>query len=222
LRLTACLRRHDSRSTGRATRRPAPLRGRSAGVCPTPAQHIVLQEDVRAVSEYPERRQRLEPARHGPVQAWRLPPVVAALQALRGGQFPVAVPMGAELGDRSRVDTPRALRKFLGLLPAAYATGERRRQGSMTNAGNTHARRALVEGAWAYRYPAKVRRPLPLRLAKPPKRRQDSRWPAPGRLCQRDRRLVARGKHAHVVTVASARALVGFIWAMAQEMPGTP
>jgi transposase len=36
--------------------------------------------------------------------------------------------------------------------------GEQRRQGSLTKAGNARARRALVEGAWAYRYPAKVSR----------------------------------------------------------------
>ena len=56
----------------------------------------------------------------------------------------------------------------LGLTPSAYASGARRQQGSMTQTGNTHARRALVEGAWAYRYPAKVSRHLHLRLEKLP------------------------------------------------------
>ncbi|MEK7444064.1 MAG: hypothetical protein AABZ70_04330, partial [candidate division NC10 bacterium] len=37
-----------------------------------------------------------------------------------------------------------------------YAPGARCRQGGITKAGNTHARRAPVEGAWAYRYPAKI------------------------------------------------------------------
>ena len=50
--------------------------------------------------------------------------------------------------------------KYLGLIPSAYSSGERRRQGSITKAGNTHARRALVEGAWAYRYPAEEQRPV--------------------------------------------------------------
>jgi transposase len=50
----------------------------------------------------------------------------------------------------------------------SITSGERRRQGSITKAGNTHARRAfaLVEGAWASRYPAKVSRHLQLRLEK--------------------------------------------------------
>ena len=51
---------------------------------------------------------------------------------------------------------------------------------------------------------------------------QDISWKAQVRLCQRYRRLVAKGKHANVVTVAMARELVGFMWAMAKEVPVTP
>jgi hypothetical protein len=92
----------------------------------------------------------------------------------------------------------------------------------MTQAGNTHARRALVEGAWAYRSPAKGSRPLPLRLEKQPKIIQDLSWKAQVRLCKRSQRRVARGQHANVVTVAIARELVGCMWAIAKEMPVKP
>jgi transposase len=54
-----------------------------------------------------------------------------------------------------------------------FPRGERRRQRWVTKAGNTHARRALVEGAWAYCYPAKVSRHLQLRT-----RPIVPRWPA--------------------------------------------
>ena len=91
----------------------------------------------------------------------------------------------------------------------------------MTKTGNTHARRVLVEGAWAYRYPATVSRQLQRRLAHQPPSIQDISWKAQVRLCKRSQRLVAKGKHAHVVTVAMARALVGFVWAMAKEVPLT-
>jgi transposase len=191
-------------------------------VCPTPAQQIVFQEYVRAVNEPTERLQRLEQELQEHVKSWRLNPVVETLQALRGVQFTVAVTMVAEVGDLSRFDTPRALMKFLGLTPSEYSSGERRQQGSITKAGNTHARRALVEGAWAYRYPAKVSRHLQLRLEKQPKVIQDISWKAQVRLCKRYRRLVAKGKHANVVTVAMARELVGFMWAIAKEVPVTP
>ena len=148
--------------------------------------------------------------------------MVEALQALRGVQHTVAITMVAAIGDLSRFDTPRELMKFLGLIPSEYSSGERRQQGSITKAGNTHARRALVEGAWAYRYPAKVSRHLQLRLEKHPTLIQDISWKAQVRLCQRYRRLVARGKHANVVTVAIARELAGCMWAIAKEIPIIP
>ena len=111
--------------------------------------------------------------------------------------------------------------KFLGLIPSEYSSGERRRQGTMTKAGNSHARRVLVEGAWAYRYPAKVSRHLQLRLEKQPKAIQDISWKAQVRLCKRYRQLIARGKHANQGVVAIARELVGFMWAIAKAVPVT-
>ena len=150
-RLKAFLLRHAIRYTGRATWGPAHLRGLSAVVCPTPAQHIVFQDYVRAINEHTERLQRLDQALQAQVTSWPLQSVVEALQALRGVQFITAVTMVAEIGDLPRFESPRELMKFLGLIPSEYTSAERRRQGSMTNAGNTHARRALVEGAWAYR-----------------------------------------------------------------------
>jgi transposase len=221
-RLNAFWLRHDSRDTGRAPGGPAHLRWLSAVVCPTPAQPIVFQAYVRAVNEPTERLQRLAQEQQEPVQTWRLPPVVEALQALRGVQFTTAVTMVAEIGDLTRFETPRALMTCLGLMPSAYTSAERRRHGSMTNAGNTHARRALVEGAWAYRDPAKVSRHLPRRLETPPQIIQDISWQAQVRLCTRYRRLIARGKHANVVTVAMARELAGFLWAIAPQVPVTP
>jgi transposase len=129
--------------------------------------------------------------------------------------------MVAEIGDLTRFDTPRELMRFLSLIPSACSSGERRQQGAITKAGNTHARRALGEGAWAYRYPAQVSRHLQLRLAKQSKIIQDISWKAQVRLGKRYRQPIARGKHANVVTVAIARELVGCMWAMAQQVPVT-
>jgi transposase len=190
-------------------------------VCPTPAQQIVFQAYVRAGTAHPERLQRLEQERQDHVHTWRLPPVVEALQALPGVQFTVAVTLVAELGDLTRVDNPRPRMTYLGLIPAEYSSGERRRQGAITKAGHTHARRVLVEGAWAYRDPAKVSRHLQLRLEQLPTPIQDLSWRAQGRLCQRSRRLMARGKHANQVVVAMARELAGFLWAIAKQGPLT-
>jgi transposase len=221
-RLKAFWLRHDIRYTGRATWGPAHLRWLSEVVCPTPTQQIVFQAYVRAVHESTERLQRLEQELQDQVKSWRLQPVVEALQALRGVQFTVAVTMVAAIGDLTRFDTPRELMTCLGLIPSEYSSGEQRRQGSLTKAGNAHARRALVEGAWAYRYPAKVSRHLQLRLETQPKVIQDISWKAQVRLCKRYRRLVSRGKHPNVVTVAIARELTGFMWAIAKQVPVTP
>jgi len=221
-RLKAFLLRHDSRDTRRATWSPAHRRWLSEVVCATPAQPIVFQEYVRAVNEHTERLPRLAPALQEQVHTWHLQPVVKALQALRGVQCTVAVTIVADLGDLTRVDHPRQLMSYLGLPPSEYSSGERRRQGSITKTGHTHARRALVEGAWAYRYPAKVSRHLQLRLEKLPKAVQDISWKAHVRLCKRDRQLSVRGQHATQVVVAIARELIACMWAMAKEVSVIP
>jgi len=77
---------------------------------------------------------------------------------LRGVQCTVAVTLVAALGDLTRFAHPSQLMQYLGLTPAESSSGERRRQGAITTSGNTHARRVLGEGAWAYRSPAQVRR----------------------------------------------------------------
>jgi transposase len=221
-RLKAFVLRHDRRYTGRATWGPAHLRWLSEVVWATPAQQIVFQAYVRAVTEHTERLQRLAQALQEQVKSWRLQPVVEALEGLRRVQFTVAVTMVAELGDLTRFEKPRQVMKDLGLIPSDYSRGERRRQGAITTAGNTQARRALVEGAWAYRYPAKVRRHGPLRLEQLPKPIQDLSWKAHVRLCTRVRRLLARGTHANQVVVAMARELAGLIWAIAKQVRVTP
>ena len=177
---------------------------------------MVLQEYVQTVTAPTERLGRLARERHEQVQTWRFHPVVEALQALRGVQVPGAVTTVAALGDLTRFANPRQLMHYLGLTPSESSTGARRQPGSMTKTGNTHARRALVAGAWAYRYPAKVSRPLHLRLAKLPPAIQAISWKAQVRLCTRYRQRMAKGKPAHQGVVAIARALRALMWAIAK------
>jgi transposase len=218
-RLKSFLLRHDVRYEGRANWKPAHLRWLAHVVCPLPAQQIVFQEYVSAVTQQHDRKERLERELHERVASWRLAPVVEALQALRGVELTGAVILMAELGDLTRFDTPRKLMSYLGLTPSESSTGERRRQGGITKAGNGHARRALVEGAWAYRFPAKVSRHLQLRLEKLPPEIQAISWKAQVRLCRRDRQLSGRGKHVNQVVVAIAREMAAFAWAIARLVP---
>jgi len=107
----------------------------------------------------------------------------------------------------------------VGVNPSEYSSGDSRRLGRITKAGNSHARHALVESAWAYRFPAKVSPHIHKRLERLPKPIQDISWKAQVRLCKRYRRLVSRGKHPNVVVTAIARELVAFMWAIAQKVP---
>jgi transposase len=217
-RLKSFLLRQDIRYEGRANWNAAHLRWLARVVCPTPPQQIVFQEYVRAVTEQQERLQRVEHELHEAVKSWRLYPMVEALQALRGVELTGAVIVLTELGDIARFDSPRQLSSYLGLTPSEYSSGDRRREGGI-KAGNSHARRALVEGAWAYRYPAKVSRHLQLRLEKLPTEIQAISWQAQVRLCRRYRQLTARGKHVNQVVVAIAREMAAFAWAIARLVP---
>ena len=126
-----------------------------------------------------------------------------------------------ELGDLTRFDSPRQLAAFVGLIPSEHSSGQARRQGGITKAGNGRARRALIEGAWAYRHPAKVSEHIRRRIGALPKPIQDIGWKAQVRLCKRFRRLVARGEHPNVAVTAIARELIAFMWAIAKEVPIT-
>jgi transposase len=57
----------------------------------------------------------------------------------------------AEVVDFQRFRRPRHLMAYLGLVPSEYSSGQTHRRGALTKAGNTHARRVLVEAAWHYR-----------------------------------------------------------------------
>lgn len=218
-RLKSFLLRLDIRYEGKANWNDAHLRYLARVVCPTAAQQIVFQEYLRAVAEHMEHLVRIESELADQAKAWRLFPVAQALQALRGVQWTVAVTTLAELGDLTRFDNPRELTAYLGLVPSEHSSGEKRKLAGITKAGNGHARRVLVEGAWAYRYPAKLSPHIQKRQEGLPKLVQDIAWKAQVRLCKRYRQLVARGKHHNVVVTAIARELASFMWAIAKEVP---
>jgi transposase len=219
LRLKSFLLRLGRHYVGRADWNEAHRRYLAKVVCPTPVQQIVFQEAVKAVDEQVDRLTRLEAELRDLGPTWRLYPVVQALQALRGVQWLVAITVVAELGDLTRFDSPRQLAAFVGLIPSEYSSGSSRRQGGITKAGNGRARRALIEAAWAYRYPAKVSQHIQTRIDALPKSIQDIGWKAQVRLCKRFRRLVARGKHPNVVVTAIARELIAFMWAISKAVP---
>ena len=141
---------------------------------------------------------------------------------MRGIALINAVVLVTEVGDFTRFSNPRQLMAYFGLVPGERSSGETVRRGAITKTGNTHARRALVEGAWAYRMRARIGRHKVDRIEALPKIIRDIGWKAQVRLCARYRRLSARGKTANVVYVAIAREMVGFIWSIACMIQSAP
>ena len=218
LRLKSFLLRLGLHYTGKANWSAAHRRYLAKVVCPTPTQQIVFQESILAVDEQVERLGRIEQELLDLAPSWRLYPVVEALQAMRGVQWVVAITVVAELGDLTRFDNPRQLAAFVGLIPSEHSSGAKRSLGAITKTGNSRARRVLIEGAWAYRYPAKVSAHIQARIEGLPKAVQNIGWKAQVRLCKRFRRLSSRGKNANVVVTAIAREMLAFMWAIAREV----
>jgi transposase len=183
-----------------------------------PAQKIALQEYIEAVHECTGRVARLSEQIRMAVEEWRMAPMVKAIQALRGVSLISATVTIAELGDLTRFEKPKELMAYLGLVPSEHSSGENIRRGGITKTGNSHARRVLVEGAWTYKYHARVTRPLIKRQRELPKSICQISWKAQLRLCARYRKMVARKKPNNVVVIAIARELAAFMWAIAQEV----
>jgi transposase len=182
------------------------------------AHYIVLEDCITAVEAATARRDRLEAHIEAMLPDWSLAPVVRALQALRGVALVAAATLVAELGDVTRFANPRQLMAYLGLVPSEHSSGNTRRQGGITKAGNGAARRVLIEAAWSYRFPARISREQLLRQESLAKPIRDIAWKAQERLCRRYRKLAREGKLATVVTAAVARELVGFVWAIAKQV----
>ena len=212
------LLRHGRLFTGHRHWSRAHLRWLAGQAFNHPAQQIVFQDQVDAVADAQARLERLDHQLAELVPTWSMAPVVAACQAMRGVSFLVAVTFVAEIGDVRRFESPRQLMAFLGLVPCERSTGDTVRRGGLTLAGNRRVRRALVEGAWSYRHPARVTERIRGRLEGLPKAVREIAWKAQVRLSARYRRLIAAGKRAPVAVAAIAREMAAFLWAIGRAV----
>jgi transposase len=177
-----------------------------------PTHYTVFTEYRLAVRFATERVARIEEALRQQVSTWRWLPVIKALMTLRSIDLISAATLVAELGDLRRFSRASELMGYLGLVPSEYSSGNTQRRGGLTKTGNTHARRILIEAAWNYRHPARIGESLQPRLEGQPQTIIDISWKAQLRLCNRYRRLRAKGLHQNKVCAAIARELSGFIW----------
>jgi transposase len=102
------------------------------------------------------------------------------------------------IDEPKRFKSAQAVGAYLGLVPSESTTGGNRRLGSITKQGNTHARVALIQAAWAI-LRARHHASDPIHI-----------WGT--RIAKR------RGKS--IAAVAIARRLAGVLWAMCRD--GTP
>jgi transposase len=139
---------------------------------------------------------------------------VGKLRCFRGIDWLTALALSCEIGDFRRFGTAEEFMSFLGIVPSEESSGQKRRQGGITKAGNGHLRRLLVEASWHYRYYRPPSRALWQR-----RRGQSEAVIAHAdrgarRLSKKFHRLILRGKPSQLAVTATARELAGFVWAV--------
>ena len=145
---------------------------------------------------------------------------IGRLRCLRGIDTLSALGLCAEIGEWSRFDHPEQLSAYLGIVPSEHTTSQQRRQGSITKAGSTHARRLLIEASYHYRRHPGVGEVLERRQRDQPPEVINIAWRAQRRLNARWRQLKdARKKPNGIIAVAIARELAGFCWEIATWSP---
>ena len=179
------------------------------------AQQIVLEESIEAVRLSEQRRDRVDGYLRAQIPSWSLFPLVRNLCALRGLDMIAGAGLAAAIGDPSRFATAPHFMAYLGMVPSEHTSGPKRRIGSITKAGDIHARTLLIEAAHSYRYPPRIARHKLAAVDAVPDAVREIAWKAQTRLCQRYRHMVARGKLTQVVVTAIGRELAGFVWSIA-------
>jgi transposase len=178
------------------------------------SDRAVFDDYLLAIEQVEGRIETLEARLESAAQEEPYREPVAWLRCFRGIDTVTAITIVAELHDFRRFTSPRGLMSYLGLVPKEHSSGESRRRGSITKAGNNHVRRVLIETAWHYRHPHAIGISLRKRREGQPPKVVAIADKAAQRLYQRFYRLGARGKPACRIVVAVARELVGFLWSV--------
>ena len=138
---------------------------------------------------------------------------IARLRCFRGIDTLSAAGLCAEIGDFRRFAKAPQLAGYLGITPSEWTSDERRRQGAITKAGPSHARRLLVEAAQHSGRRPKLSPWLRARQEGQDPRVCEISWRAQRRLHARWLHLrERRGKPGGKVIIACARELSCFLW----------
>jgi transposase len=173
-----------------------------------------FEESRELVRHLEARRDRLDAQIADLAATSSYAPVVTNLCCLRGVATLTGFALAVEVGDFTRF-TGSSIGAFLGLVPSEHSSGATRRLGGITKAGNTHARRLLIESAWLHKPRYVVGKILQDRWDAAPAAARQRADLANRRLHQRWVAFDARGKKHTVATTAIARELAGWCWSLA-------
>ena len=125
------------------------------------------------------------------VQIGKRDPVISLCATAPGVALIVSAVFVSVIDEARRFRNAHAVGAYLGLVPGENTTGGNRRLGSITKAGNTHARAMLVQAAWQILRAGDKDDPL---------------------RCWAKHIVKVRGKK--IGAIALARKLAGVLWAM--------
>lgn len=140
------------------------------------------------------------------------------LEAMKGLGLYSTMLLLTEIGDFVRFAKPTQLMKYVGMVPSEDTSGDNRKQGPITKAGNTRCRKILIEVAWHYAQGGHISKKMAQQLTNVPAEIAQIIIKANKRLSKKYRRLIRARKSPQVAVVAVARELVGFIWAIVTRL----
>jgi transposase len=182
--------------------------------------HTAAFDDYLTTLELTDRRiEKIEQAMRSAADHPSVRDQVARLMTIRGVGLITALGIVAEVGSLDRFASAAKFMSYVGLVPSEHSSGDDRKQGSITRAGNGHLRRLLVEAAWNNRHRPKVSRELEQRHRDHDPRIVDHALRCQHRLHKRWTRMSAKGKPHHKIVCAVARELAGFVWAIGTNQP---
>ncbi|MDI3329116.1 MAG: IS110 family transposase [Micrococcus sp.] len=175
---------------------------------------LAFDADHEAVLATLARRDRLDRSIEAMAADSEFTAVVHRLGCLRGVSTLTGFGLAVEIGDWHRF-TGNSIGSFVGLVPSEHSSGASRSQGPITKAGNTHARRLLVEAAWHHRSRYTIGKTMRDRWEAAPAPARARGDAGNRRLHERWVRFLARDKRGTVANVAIARELAGWCWSLA-------
>lgn len=184
------------------------------------AAQETLDYYISEVRHFEGQKKMIEKLIEGHIQKERWRERVASLMCLKGIDVMTAASLVAEASVFSRFKAASDFASWLGLTPSEHSSGEADVKGGITKAGNSHARKLLVEASWHYinclpsRKKHKWSEDVPLAIENHAAR-------GVARLIDRRRHLHRKGKKPCVANCATARELACWVWALGRMAEGT-